>query len=376
MAGIYLHIPFCKRACYYCNFHFSTSLRSKNDVTGALLKEIELRRDYLQGATVETVYFGGGTPSLLEPETIAALINTLSEVYPVIAGAEITLEANPDDINGTNLAAWKAAGINRLSVGIQSFFEEDLVWMNRAHNALQAKRCIADAQAAGITNISIDLIYGVPGMTDERWISNIETALSFQVPHLSCYALTVEPGTALDRMIGLHTKTDVDQDRQATQFLTLIRMLEAAGYEHYEISSFALPGCRSRHNQSYWQSQKYLGLGPSAHSFDGLSRQWNVSNNIQYASALEKGELLFERELLQEKDRLNEYIMTALRTREGISLDHINTIFGAAAGARLAQLAAPYILRQHLIHAEARLYLTMEGKLFADGIAAGLFELG
>ena len=373
MAGIYLHIPFCKRACYYCNFHFSTSLRSKNDVTGALLKEIELRHDYLQGESVETIYFGGGTPSLLEPATIARLIGTLSETHPVPAGAEITLEANPDDIDPAHLADWKAAGINRLSIGIQSFFEEDLVWMNRAHNALQAKQCIADAQAAGLRNISIDLIYGVPGLTDERWIQNIETAISFQVPHLSCYALTVEPGTALDKMIGLHTKTDVDQDRQAAQFLLLIRMLEAAGYEHYEISSFALPGWRSRHNQSYWQSKKYLGLGPSAHSFDGLSRQWNVSNNNQYAAALEKGELLFEKEVLAAKDRLNEYIMTALRTREGISLDHIDSIFGAEAGIRLAQLAAPYILRKQLVHAEARLFLTLEGKLFADGIAAGLF---
>lgn len=375
MAGIYLHIPFCKRACHYCNFHFSTSLGSKNDVTGALLKEIELRRGYLDGAPINTIYFGGGTPSLLESSTIAQLIGKLREFNVVAPDAEITLEGNPDDIDPVHLSAWKEAGINRLSIGIQSFFEEDLRWMNRAHDAGQAKQCIADAQAAGIANISIDLIYGVPGLTDDRWIQNIQTALSFGIPHLSCYALTVEPGTALDKMIGLHKKTDVSADVQADQYLTLIRLLEAAGYEHYEISSFALPGMRSRHNQSYWQSKKYLGIGPSAHSFDGISRQWNVANNIRYAAALAKDELLFEKEVLSEKDRLNEYIMTALRTREGIDFDHVTTSFGAKTVERLAELAAPYILRKHLVHAEARLYLTMEGKLFADGIAAGLFGL-
>ncbi|HEY6899882.1 MAG TPA: radical SAM family heme chaperone HemW, partial [Puia sp.] len=285
MAGIYLHIPFCRQACHYCNFHFSTSLNRKNDFIVALLKEMELRKDYTGKEPIETVYFGGGTPSLLEEGELGRIMERLNALFPVAPGAEVTLEANPDDIHPGLLRSWRATGINRLSIGIQSFFEEDLQWMNRAHNARQAIDCIRMAQDTGFTNMSIDLIYGGPTLPDPHWQENVGQAIGLQVPHLSCYALTVEPRTALDKMIHLHKKEDVNPDDQARQFLQLMEMAANAGYEHYEISNFAKPGMRSRHNSSYWQGKTYLGLGPSAHSFNGASREWNIANNSQYIAA-------------------------------------------------------------------------------------------
>src|SRR5258707_10715412 len=284
MAGIYLHIPFCRQACHYCNFHFSTSLHRKNDFVSALLKEMEARRDYIGPAAVETIYLGGGTPSLLTEEELGRILDKLHALFPIAHGAEVTLEANPDDMAASAiLKSWKQAGINRLSIGVQSFFEEDLRWMNRVHNAGQALKSIRQAQEAGLDNLSIDLIYGTPGLSDLRWEKNVEQAFLLGIPHLSCYALTIEPRTALDTMIRQHKKEDVDPDDQARQFLLLMDWIKAAGYEHYEISNFAQPGRRSRHNTSYWQGKPYLGLGPSAHSYDGIvSRQWNVANNALY----------------------------------------------------------------------------------------------
>ncbi len=282
MAGIYLHIPFCRQACHYCNFHFSTSLKGKNDFVGALLKEMRLRKDYIGGEPVETIYFGGGTPSLLEAGELEAIMEGLRMHFVIDPGAEITLEANPDDIEGIRLEAWRVAGINRLSIGIQSFFEADLQWMNRAHNAVQAGECIRMAQEEGFRNISIDLIYGGPTLPDSHWMENVDRAIALQIPHLSCYALTVEPRTALDKMIQQHKKQDVSPDDQARQLLLLMDWMKQSGYEHYEISNFALPGHRSRHNSAYWQGKTYLGLGPSAHSYNGVSREWNVANNALY----------------------------------------------------------------------------------------------
>ncbi len=370
MAGIYIHIPFCKQACHYCNFHFTTSLHYKNDLIGSLLKETTLQQNYLEKETVETIYFGGGTPSLCTGEEIKKIVTAIYSTFIVGDDAEITLEANPDDILEEKLLEWKEAGINRLSIGIQSFFEEDLKWMNRAHTATQAIESLQSA-IKHFENISIDLIYGTPQLTNEKWKYNVDTAISLNIPHLSCYALTVEPKTPLDKMIRLHKSEPVNPDKQSEQFLLLMQWLSSAGYEHYEISNFARPGWRSRHNSSYWstvpggQTKKYLGLGPSAHSFNGTSRQWNIANNNSYIESISKGNITFEKEDLTEKQKLNEYIMTSLRTMEGLSLE--------IAGKELLGKSKKFIDSKLMRLENNSLILTTEGKLLADGIAAELF---
>jgi len=373
MAGIYIHVPFCRKACHYCNFHFSVSLKSKNDFIAALLKEMDLQQNYLQQEVITSIYLGGGTPSLLEEEDLQQIFKRLSALFTIAPDAEITLEANPDDISPVKLQAWKAVGINRLSIGIQSFFEQDLVWMNRAHNAVQARHCIVLAQEAGFGNLSIDLIYGTPVLTDEQWQENVSTAIAFNIPHLSCYALTVEPGTALQKMIIQHKKEDTDTEKQARHFLLLMDWLQQADYEHYEISNFARPGSRSRHNSSYWAGKKYLGLGPSAHSFNGSSRQWNIANNGLYIQSVEKNILPFEEEILTDTQRLNEYIMTSLRTQEGLDLNYTALTFGENARQQLQTNSGKFIATEKLQLNREALQLTKEGKLFADGIAADLF---
>ncbi len=373
MAGIYIHIPFCKQACTYCNFHFSTNLDLQNDFTAALLKEIELRKAYIQGEIIETIYFGGGTPSLLSSQAIFEILDSVSSHFKISQNPEITLETNPDDIDMSHLEKWKNAGINRLSIGIQSFFSEDLVWMNRAHNGEQAIQAVEDSKKAGFDNFSLDLIYGFPLLTEEKWDFNLQKAISLEPSHVSCYALTVEPKTALYHMIKTKKSIAVDPEKQASQFLTGIQKLEAAGFEHYEISSFARPGKRSRHNSSYWHSKKYMGLGPSAHSFDGTSRQWNISNNALYIKSLMAGQFSFESENLLPKDLLNEYIMTSLRTTEGLDLQHVMEHFGKQRGDLLENNASVYIHSNQMEKRQEKLVLTREGKLFADGIAAALF---
>lgn len=372
MAGIYLHIPFCRQACHYCNFHFSTSLRLKNEFIEALLKEIRLQKNYLPPEPVNTIYFGGGTPSLLTVEELSTILQALRNNFLVSPDAEITLEANPDDINEQKLNDWKQAGINRLSIGVQSFFEEDLRWMNRAHTAQQA---IDNLQLARqyFENMTIDLIYGTPTLPDEKWQHNVQYAISLDIPHVSCYALTVEPGTALASMINKHKTTDVNTDDQARQFLLLMDWMQAAGYEHYEISNFALPGKRSRHNSSYWQGASYLGLGPSAHSFNGTSRQWNIANNPQYIQSLKDDKVPFEIETLTDTQRLNEYIMTSLRTVEGLDVKWVASRFGDKAAGQLEQAGKPFIESGKMQWQNGRLQLTRQGKLFADGMAAELF---
>jgi oxygen-independent coproporphyrinogen III oxidase len=370
LAGIYIHIPFCRQACHYCNFHFVTSLQNKNELVAALLNEITLRKSYLENETVETIYFGGGTPSLCTKEEIQTILAAIQSSFTVAKEAEITLEANPDDITAEKLTDWKESGINRLSIGIQSFFEEDLQWMNRAHTAQQA---IGNLQLAKslFDNITVDLIYGTPGLTNEKWKYNVDTAVAAGIPHLSCYALTVEPKTPLDKMIKQHKTEGVDPDTQSEQFLLLMQWMEEAGYEHYEISNFAKPRSRSRHNSSYWSIRpggygtKYLGLGPSAHSFNGISRQWNIANNNQYMDAIGNGTVLFEREELTETQQLNEYIMTSLRTMEGIDL--------AIGGNGLIDKSKKFIDTGLIKLENNSLILTRAGKLLADGIAADLF---
>lgn len=383
MSGIYLHIPFCKQACHYCNFHFSTSLTYKNELITALLKETSFQKGYLENELIETIYFGGGTPSLLEIEELKSLIEKISQTFSVATHAEITLEANPDDITKEKLIAWSSIGINRLSIGVQSFFEEDLLWMNRAHNAQQA---IDNLRLAikQFDNITIDLIYGHPLLSDEKWKQNIEQVIGLHIPHISCYALTVEPKTPLYKMIKEHKNEDISPERQAEQFTHLMNRLSETGYEHYEISNFAKPGYRSKHNSSYWsagpfgQGKKYLGLGPSAHSYNGTSRQWNVSNNNKYISALVKNELSFEKEILTPTQQLNEYIMTSLRTMEGLDLELIRsqdpiTIESGARRQEIIKRSRKFIDSRKMIEQNNYLKLTNEGKLFADGIAAELF---
>lgn len=373
MSGIYLHIPFCKQACYYCNFHFSTSLSQKDALVAALLEEMELQRSYLGGQAVNTVYFGGGTPSLLTETDLRQLMEKLHQLFNIRSDAEITLEANPDDLLPDKLRQLKAAGVNRLSIGVQSFHEADLIWMNRAHNSQQALQCLHDAQAAGFRNLSIDLIYGGPTLSDEGWEQNVQQAIALKIPHLSCYALTVEPGTTLDHLIRKHKMQPVDPDKAARHFEMLMRWTAAAGYEHYEISNFALSGWHSRHNSSYWKLVPYLGLGPSAHSFNGHSRQWNVSNNTRYIQSLQHGKAPFEIETLTPAIQLNEYIMTSLRTSRGCNLELVEARFGADKRKQLEAAGRKFIAAGKMELRESSLVLTREGKLFADGIAAELF---
>lgn len=374
MAGIYLHIPFCRKACHYCNFHFSTSLQQREAMVEAMLQEIRLTPLYDSENRIETIYFGGGTPSLLTQDDLSKLMAALHDKFDIARDAEVTLEANPDDINVSILKQWQDTGINRLSIGIQSFSDEELTWMNRAHNAGEAMACIDRVRDAGFDNFSIDLIYGSPLLNDAEWEKNIAIVTEKKVPHISCYALTVETGTALQKMIALHKKADVDPERQARQFLLLMEWMETAGYDHYEISNYALPGRQSRHNSNYWLGKAYYAFGPSAHAYDGLAtRSWNIANNALYIQSLADNKLPFEKEVLTPVQQLNEYTMTALRTRGGIDLDRIMMLSGEERKNEMLKTAAKWEAMQRLRISENRIELTREGKLFADGIAADLF---
>jgi len=323
--------------------------------------------------TVETLYFGGGTPSTLEVEEINKLIIEISENYSISENAEITLEANPDDITPKKLANWRKCGITRLSVGIQSFDDENLKWMNRVHNAEQAIKSMTWIKDAGFENYSVDLIFGIPHLTDEKWIANIDRVVEAGVPHIACYALTVEPKTALHKMILLGKKEDVNQEDQARQFEILMSKLHMTGYEHYETSNFALPGFRSRHNSSYWQGKYYLGIGPSAHSYDGENRYWNIANNPLYIKAINEGASFFELEHLTPRQKFDEYIMTALRTIEGVNLKYIETTFGAAMSKKTIEKISK-IQREWYDRDDDNIFLTDKGKLFCDRISADLFD--
>lgn len=373
MAGIYLHIPFCRQACTYCNFHFSTSLRGKDEVVKALEQEVVAECDYLQDEEVKTIYFGGGTPSLLSATELESLLSRLHQQVAVATDAEITLEANPDDVSVQSVKTWQSLGINRLSIGVQSFFEDELRWMNRAHNAAQAHNCIEASYAGGIQNLSIDLIYGSPLLSDEGWKKNVHTAVDYGIRHLSCYALTVEEKTPLHKNINLKKAADVDSEKQARQFLLLMQWLRGAGYEHYEVSNFAKPSFRSRHNSAYWQGVPYLGLGPSAHSFNGRERRWNVANNAAYIRGMQSGQPVRETEVLTRTQRLNEMVMISLRTCEGLDFVKIAKQFGEPERRRieggLEKYADKGLVRVQGQHAQ----LTDEGMLRADGIAADLF---
>ncbi len=366
MAGIYIHIPFCKKACHYCNFHFSTSLQLQDEMITAIVQEIALQKNYCT-QLIETIYIGGGTPSILTIPQLQQIITALQIHFIINKNIECTLEANPDDITKEKIIAWRQLGINRLSIGIQSFVEADLIWMNRAHNVQQAKDCITLAKENGITNLSIDLIYGTPNLSNEQWQKNIETAMQLGIQHLSCYALTVEPNTALDKMITQQKKENVDPNKAAEQLEILMNLAPTVGLEHYEISNFALQGYRSKHNSNYWQGVQYVGIGPSAHSYNGKERQWNIANNALYIKSVAKGLLPFEIEILTPENKQNEYIMTSLRTVEGLDLSKVEN-------SEILQLQAQKFVDQKLMVLENNLLrLTNAGKLRADGIASDLF---
>lgn len=373
MAGIYLHIPFCKKACHYCNFHFSTSLKHRESMTDAILKELEIRRDYLASQQVSSIYFGGGTPSILPVKEIETLIAAIFRQHVVTADAEITLEANPDDMAPQWLNDLRNyTPVNRLSIGIQSFSDEDLQWMNRAHEARQGRDAIEFAQKSGFDNLTIDLIYGSPTTDDRQWHENLQIAMDYNVPHLSCYCLTVEEGTALDNFVKKGKSKPVDEESAARQFEYLIETAENRGYEQYEISNFALLGRHAVHNSNYWLGEHYLGVGPAAHSFNGHSRQWNIANNALYIKGLEESALNFETEFLSPVQRFNEYIMTMLRTHWGCRESRMEDILpGSSAQFRLA--AQKYMQNGEMDFRDDHYVLTASGKLLADRIAMELF---
>ncbi len=371
MAGIYIHIPYCKLACYYCDFHFSASLMKKKEMVQALVKELQLRKDELK-VPIETIYFGGGTPSLLTIDEIQVLLNTVYDNFLVSADPEITLEANPDDLNSEKIFQLSQTNINRLSIGIQSFHDKDLQLMNRAHHAQEALDCIKEAKKY-FENISIDLIYGIPGLTYEQWQKNLEIAIDFNVPHISSYALTVEPKTALEKFIRVGKIPPVEEKQSKEHYLILLDRMEASGFINYEFSNFGKEGYFSKNNTAYWNGKSYLGIGPSAHSFNGTTRSWNVRNNTQYIKSLAIDQLPSEKETLNVSDSYNEYIMTGLRTMWGVSLDKVEKDFGPQYKSYcLEQLKEP--LQNELIEVKNNiLTVTKKGKFLSDGIASNLF---
>ena len=375
MSGIYIHIPFCKQACHYCDFHFSTSLKKKEEMLAAIKQELVLRKLEDKNEIVETIYFGGGTPSLLLQEEIDSILDTVFQNYTVSENPEITLEANPDDLNLQTIRELGNSKINRLSIGIQSFFEDDLKMMHRAHNAIEAKNCLQLA-TQHFDNISVDLIYGIPGMTNAKWKQNIQTVLDFNIPHISSYALTVEPKTALEKFISLGKIAAPKEEVAQGHFEILVDMLHKQGFIHYEISNFGKENYFSKNNSSYWIGKKYLGFGPSAHSFDGVSRSWNLANNTKYTNEINKGKLPSETEILSQNDRYNEYVMTGLRTIWGVSLTKVSNDFGSEFLDYLNKNAANFIRQELLIVDQDTLKTTKKGLFLVDGIASDLFFIG
>ena len=371
MAGIYIHIPFCKQACHYCNFHFSTSQKNIQLVVNAIEKEIGFNRNYLEGEPIETIYFGGGTPSILNEIQLEQIIKSIRNNFNALDVKEITLEANPDDLTMDKMQQWLKAGINRLSIGTQSFFDKDLVWINRAHSAAQAIQSISNAQQCGLPNISIDLIYGLPESTDDEWKQNLETAFNSGAQHLSCYSLTVEPKTALENFIRTGKSKPIDEEKSARQFEVLMNLAPQFGFEHYEISNFAKSGMRSKHNSSYWSGKKYLGVGPSAHSYNGVSRQWNIANNNLYVSQIEKGIVPAETEILTLVQQYNEFVMIRLRTVEGISFNEMKEIFPDFIS-HFQKEIAPFVNGNLIQQTGSNLSLTNNGRLLADHIISEL----
>ena len=374
MAGIYIHIPFCKQACNYCNFHFTTSLLYKQELINSIIGEIELRKDFFEGDAIETIYFGGGSPSLLETDEIKLIIDKIYSTFQIGDLKEITLEANPDDLTKEKIKALKSTVINRFSIGVQSFFDEDLKWMNRAHDAQQADRAIKTAQDAGFENLTIDLIYGIPTLTDLNWKKNLQQAIDLKIPHISAYGLTVEEKTPLAKLIGLGKKQNVDEIKSASQMSILIETLTNNGFEHYEISNFALPNRYAIHNTNYWKGKKYIGIGPSAHSYNGNERSWNINNNQKYMVGVSNKKLSIEKEILSAKDKINEWLMTGLRTQWGCNFKDASSLFESSWLKEILNTATPFIQQNKLQFNNQILQLTNDGKFIADRIISDLMR--
>lgn len=373
MAGIYLHIPFCRNSCDYCDFHFSIDLTRSKDLIEAMVREIQLRKEYLNKLLVSTIYFGGGTPSLIKAEFIDVLYKEIKKNFRIDKNPEITLEANPEDIDTIYLKKISKIGINRLSIGIQSFFDDDLKFMNRLHNGAQAKKSILKARNAGFNNINIDLIYGFPGLLKKNWINNIKTAIDFHVEHLSAYHLTYEPSTVLYFRRRKERISEVCENDSLEQYAELTGRMKTAGYIHYEISNFALEGFYSRHNIGYWKQLPYLGIGPSAHSYNGISRQWNIAKNMSYIKGIEKNEGFFEKEELDLKTRYHEYVMTSLRTLWGADPGYICNEFGKEYYDHFIKNTAKFTHSGNLERKKDKYCLTQKGILIADFIIKEFF---
>ena len=374
MAGIYIHIPFCKQACHYCDFHFSTSLKHKTHLVKSINKELFLRKSELKSEFIETIYFGGGTPSLLSPDEIRSILKTIFNDFEVVLNPEITFEVNPDDIDENYLKVIKKLGVNRLSIGIQSFFSNDLNLMNRSHDALQAEQ-VLELVSKYFKNFSVDLIYGTPGLTNEMWIKNIDTVLKYNTPHISSYALTIEKDTALSHFINKGIVKPVSDEQSQEHFQILVNKLIDVGFIHYELSNFGKPNKFSKNNSSYWNGGLYLGIGPSAHSYNGKTRSWNIANNLKYISSISKGILPSDVEVLTKIDRYNERIMTGLRTMWGVSFIQIEKDFGKDYLVYLKNRSKSFIKEGLLVIDAGALIATSKGKFLVDGIASDLFKL-
>ena len=375
MAGLYLHIPFCRKACHYCNFHFSTSLAYKERLLHALHKEIVIRNQFLKEKSLETIYFGGGTPSVLNVLEIENLLAKISAHFSIQKEAEITFEVNPDDVNPVYLEGLLNQGVNRLSVGIQSFHEEDLTYMNRSHSAEQAIQALKDINKAGFKDFSLDLIYGGHTTTNPMWKENIELALSFKPNHISAYCMTIESNTVFGAWNKTGKLTSIDDEKASEQFTILTEALKEKGYEHYEISNFALPGRYAVHNTNYWMGKPYLGIGPSAHSYKNNKRTWNISNNAKYMSSIENNELPFSEEVLTLADRYNEYIMTRLRTMWGIDLNYLKDSFGEDIYTTTLNKSMDKNIKNLITSKGDCIKLSEDGKMFADAVASHFFVI-
>lgn len=373
MAGLYLHIPFCKQACHYCDFHFSTNNAAMQDMVNAMRTELLLQKDYLGGEIIETIYFGGGTPSLLTSPQLTSLLTDISSLFDVKQDAEITLEANPDDLSRSKLVEMRTAGVTRLSIGIQTFDDDILQFLNRPHSSSQAINCFNDARNAGFNNLSLDLIYAIPGQQEERWIQNIRQAIALEPEHISAYSLTIEKKTVFGNWADKGKLIPSDDNLAARELERLSENLVQANYHHYEVSNFAKPGFESRHNSSYWKQVKYLGIGPSAHSFNGETRQWNISNNHLYMKAIGAGTVPAEIETLSQADKINEYLLTTLRTSWGCQLDLLKVKYNYDLLKDQEEYVETLSANGLAVIESGFLKLTSKGRLLADKIASDLF---
>ena len=373
MNGIYIHIPFCKKVCYYCDFHFTVSFQQRDEILNAIIKEIDLRKDYLPSHRIETIYLGGGTPSVLHVDEIGKILNQIRKFFTTNDDAEITLEANPDDLSEAYLRDLGNLGINRLSIGVQSFFDQDLQWMNRRHNADEAIRSIKISQDCGFHNLNVDLIYGIPGLTNERWLQNLDLFMTLNVPHLSAYHLSIEPKTVFGYYKRKGRLTEIGEDESLAHYEILTNTMRSNQYQHYEISNFCKDGKIARHNTNYWKLGNYLGIGPSAHSFNGTSRQWNKAVNTSYIKALGKGELCYEMEVLTENDKFNDYLITGLRTMWGIDKVEIKEKFGDLYLQHLEKELTKFDGMGYLQTSNDRIKLTESGMFVSDKIVAEIF---